>query len=437
MDLEGQSVIVVGMGESGKRAAELAQALGARVTVTDDRPASAFAGAFDGAGYELRFGGKQGVPFDAADCVVVSPGVPDFPALHSASRVVSELEFASWYVRFPLIAVGGTNGKSTTTLLLARLLEAAGLRVFAGGNLGVPLSAVAREVFDVGVVEVSSFQLERLMHFRPQVSVLLNVSEDHLDRYADFAAYAGAKGNAFARQGPGDYAIVPAQDPVCLAEARRGQGQVVTFGAGGDYEASTRGIMDHRRGRVLSLDGVKLHGHHNLSNAAAAVAAAAAFGVSWEVLEAGLRAFEPLPHRMAFVRELDGVRYFDDSKATNVGAAVTALGGLSEERCVLIAGGRDKQGSYLPLRRALERRGRAAILIGEAAATIETALLGAVPLYRAGSMDQAVQLAQKLAQPRDAVLLSPACSSFDMYQSYAARGDDFARAVLELGSGAS
>jgi UDP-N-acetylmuramoylalanine--D-glutamate ligase len=231
---------------------------------------------------------------------------------------------------------------------------------------------------------------------------------------------------------PGDTAVVPVGDRVCVAQARRGRGKIVSFGADADYAPDGRSIVETASGDRFSLDGIELHGRHNAMNAAAAIASARALAVPSAAIVAGLSRFQPLPHRMALAGVVGGVHFYDDSKGTNVGAAVTALLGLSEARGVLIAGGRDKLGSYEPLVRALEEKGRALVVLGEAAERIATAAGQRVPLERASSMDDAVERAYRMARPGDAVLLSPACSSFDMFSGYAERGDRFVRAVARL-----
>lgn len=385
---------------------------------------------------EVVAGTHRGVPFTGADLVVVSPGVPPLPELHAAAAagvpIVGELELASWYLEAPVVCVGGTNGKSTTTVLVARMLEAEFSRVFAGGNLGTPLAEAVGSPWDRIVVEVSSFQLERAPSFRPRVAALLNVSDDHLDRYPDAAAYLRAKGNAFVNQGAGDVAVVPAGDPRCLDQAARGAGRRVTFGTEGDFGVGEGAVVERSSGEAYELSATELHGAHNALNAAAAVAIARAAGASPRAVRAGLTAFRALPHRMALVMEIDQVRYYDDSKGTNVGATVTALRGLPEPRAVLIAGGRDKLGAYDELVAALVAKGRAVVLMGEAAGRIAAAIGDRVPVAFAADMDAAVTRAASLAEPGDAVLLSPACSSFDMYQSYAERGDRFVAAVRSL-----
>jgi UDP-N-acetylmuramoylalanine--D-glutamate ligase len=436
MELVGLSVVIVGLGRSGIAAARLCARRGARVTATDSAPINELSAEIQQLDANIVCGGHDGVDFEHAELVVVSPGVPPLAELARAERagaeVIGELELATRLIAAPSIAIGGTNGKSTTTTLVGEMLARSGKKTFVGGNLGTPLSEVVDQHWDVLVLEVSSFQMERAPRFRPRAAILLNVSEDHLDRYPSFEAYAQAKGNAFANQGPEDVAIVPAGDRVCIAQACRGRGRLVSFGRDGAYAIGPRLVMERASGERFSLEGVALHGWHNFENAAAAIAAARALGADRSAIDQGLRSFQPLPHRMTLVGTVDGIPFYDDSKGTNVGAAVTALSGLTETRGVLIAGGRDKQGSYQPLVRALAEKGRAAVLIGEAAERIERAVGDAVPVLRVGGMDQAVRAARRLAQAGDAVLLSPACSSFDMFRNYAERGDAFAASVRTL-----
>jgi UDP-N-acetylmuramoylalanine--D-glutamate ligase len=428
--------IVVGLGRSGVAAARLLCAQGVDVIGTDVAPLERLSSAVSELSIPVIAGGHVGVPFGEVDLIVVSPGVPWLAELARAAdrgvEVIGELELACRYIDAPMIAVGGTNGKSTVTTLTALILEQAGFRSFAGGNLGTPLSEAVGGDWERLVVEVSSFQLERVCRFKPEVSVLLNITEDHLDRYPSFLAYAAAKGNAFARQDPDDFAVVPQGDVLCEGQARRGRARLLTFGHAGDFRTVGRAIVDVATRIEYSLEGSRLHGAHNVSNAAASIAAARALGADEAAVRRALAQFEPLGHRMALVAERSGVRYYDDSKGTNVGAAVTALLGLAEERGVLIAGGRDKQGSYAPLVEALRKKGRALIVIGEAADAIARAAAGVLPIRRASDMAEAVQTAERLAQPGDAVLLSPACASFDMFKSYADRGDRFVEAVRAL-----
>jgi UDP-N-acetylmuramoylalanine--D-glutamate ligase len=440
LDLKDKRVVVLGLGTSGIAACRLLVSRGARVVGTDAKKRDAVSAdvrALESEGVTLVLGGHAGA-FDDADLVVVSPGVPAMAELAAAEargvRIWGEVELAVQALAkpAPVVAIGGTNGKSTTTSLVGELLERAGKRTFVGGNLGEPLAAHADEPFDVVVLEVSSFQMERVDAFRPKVSTLLNVSPDHLDRYPNEAAYANAKGNAFVLQTSTDTAVVPVRDEVCLAQAKRGQGRVVTFGEGGDVDVRPDAIVDGSN--VYPRSKIALQGGHNALNVAAALASVRPFAIAPEIVADVLATFRGLPHRMVFVRERQRVRFYDDSKGTNVGASVTAVKGIAEEKVVLIAGGRDKGGSYGPLAQALRERGRAAVLIGESKALIREALGGVVPIRDAESMDEAVAIAAELARPGDAVLLSPACSSFDMFRDYKERGDVFVRAVMGLSS---
>lgn len=439
LDVSGKTVVVVGLGTSGVAAVRLLAARGATVVATDAKQAEQVSAEVRALGdvqnVTLRLG-EHG-DLTAADLIVVSPGVPMFAGLAAAEakgvRIWGEVELAVQALTnpAPVVAIGGTNGKSTTTTLVGELLERAGKKVFVGGNLGEPLAAHADEAFDVVVLEVSSFQMERVESFKPVVSVLLNVSPDHLDRYPSEAAYAAAKGNSFVRQSAEDLAVVPAGDAVCLGQAKRGQARIVTFGGlGADVAVLEDAIVDGDE--RYPREAIALQGGHNALNVAAALAAVRPFSLEPKVIGEVLRSFRGLPHRMVFVRERAGVRYYDDSKGTNVGAVVTALAGIRETGVVLVAGGKDKGGSYEPLVEALRPRGRAAVLIGEAAPLIAAAIGSTVPVRAAKTMDEAVQLAAELAQPGDAVLLSPACSSFDMFKDYKARGDAFVQAVMAL-----
>lgn len=439
LEVRGSKVLVVGAGKSGVAAAELLLSRGATVHLNDARDVAAWsreALALEARGV-TSIGGHHDVAARDFDLVVVSPGVPMFPALAAALaagvRVWGEVELATQALVHPapIVAVGGTNGKSTVTSLIGAML---GAQAFVGGNLGEPLALHADESFTAVVLEVSSFQMERLDAFAPDVALLLNVSDDHLDRYDDFDAYVRAKGNMFQRQRAGQLAVVPHGDERCLTEARRGHARVVTFGEHPEatVRVGTDELIDTRDGERYARADIVLRGRHNAANVAAAILAVRDLGVSAQHVRSVLASFQGLAHRMELVREHGGVHYYDDSKGTNVGAVVTALSGLEEERCVLIAGGRDKDGSYEPLVQALRRKGRAVVLIGEAATRIQNAVGDAVPVRLAESMDDAVAIAASLARPGDAVLLSPACSSFDMFRDYKERGEVFARAVLAL-----
>ena len=444
--LAGKNVVVVGLGASGVAAARLALARGARVVAADAKPRESLAQAardLEAAGATLAVGSNEAAELTKADLVVVSPGVPMFDALAKAERAgvpnIGEIELA--FRELPagakVLAVGGTNGKSTTTTLVGALLEAAGHAPFVGGNLGEPFSAGVRGATRTFVLEVSSFQMERVDAFRPDSAVILNVTPDHLDRYPSVDAYARAKGNCFARQTERDLAVALHGDALCLREAGRGKARVVTFGVGGDVGVERDAIADGLSGERYDRDAIRLSGGHNALNVAAALALVSPFGIAPKTVREVLARFEGLPHRTALAADHGGVRWYDDSKGTNVGASVTALEMLREPKAVLIAGGRDKGGSYAPLVEALRKKGRAVVVIGEAAELIAQAVGDAVPVHRAKDMGEAVALSAKAARPGDAVLLSPACSSYDMFKNYEHRGAEFVRAVrayLEKGA---
>ncbi len=446
-DLAGARVVVVGLGRSGVAAARACKGAGAIVVGTDDAAADALgpvASALPTQGIELCAGGHHHVDFGAADLVVISPGVPSFPALEEVERrgtlVIGEIELAARLLPgVPSIAITGSNGKSTTTTLVGELSEALGQATFVGGNLGTPPCEILLETparrYDWLVLEISSFQAERIPTYRPKSAALLNVSDNHLDRYSGFDAYVEAKGNLFVHQTADDVAVVPAGDPRCIAQARRGSARVLTFGpasGGADYAFDRDTIFDRPRGLAYARSDMLIAGDHNAENVCAALALVSPLEPDAEVVRRVLSAFAGLPHRIVRVATKGGVTYYDDSKGTNVGAVVAAIRGLAEKKIVLIAGGRDKLGAYDPLVEALRDRGRAAVLIGEAADRIAAAIGDVVPVHRAGSMEEAVLLSAGAARSGDAVLLSPACSSFDMFRDYKDRGDRFVAAARAL-----
>ncbi|HEY0710203.1 MAG TPA: UDP-N-acetylmuramoyl-L-alanine--D-glutamate ligase, partial [Polyangia bacterium] len=404
--MSGKRALVVGLGRSGIAAASLLARQGAIVTVTDQKPEAALAEALRTLPVSIQreLGGHREDSFVGADLIVLSPGVPPLPELAAARAagvpVVGELELGSRFVKAPLLAITGTNGKSTTTTLAGAILAATGRPTFVGGNLGIPLCEAAfspaLEAEGYAVVEVSSFQLEAIDSFRPSVGVLLNITPDHLDRYDGMDGYAAAKARLFENQTAEDFAVLNLDDERVAALAPQLRAQVVPF-------SPTRPLRDggwvEREALCVRLPGGAperypadcpgLYGRHNQENALAAVLSARLLGASPEIVEAALRAFVPLPHRMTLVRTHEGVLYFDDSKGTNVGAVVAALTGFPRP-VVLIAGGRDKGGSYEPLAEALRTSGRAAVVIGEAADRIAAALANVVPVIRAATMEEAV-----------------------------------------------
>jgi UDP-N-acetylmuramoylalanine--D-glutamate ligase len=423
---------VLGLGLSGEAAARRLLERGVEVTVfdaADDPTLRDRATALEGANVLL---GHRGAPDLAeVDLVIASPGVPIGSATLGAARdrglpIWSEVELAYRLARAPILAVTGTNGKTTTTRMLADVLNASGRRACAAGNIGRPLCDVVGEDHDVIVAELSSFQLETIVSFRAPVAVLLNVAEDHLDWHGSMEDYAGAKSRIFENQTAADHAVFSEE----CARWVRGPARRVPFSTAhrpGQGAGVEDGWIVVPQGRVVEVDRLVAGGAPNVSNATAAAAAACAYGADPRVVGESLASFAPLPHRMEFVADHGGVVYIDDSKATNPHATLAALAGT--DRVVLIAGGRNK-GLDLSALAGAAARLRAVITIGEAAAEIESALSGRVALIqRATTMDDAVDRARSMAEPGDTVLLSPACASFDMFADYRARGDAFKAAV--------
>jgi UDP-N-acetylmuramoylalanine--D-glutamate ligase len=441
------NAVVVGMGRTGLSVARHLQRSGFRIAVTDSRDAPPELAGVQALGSSVvtRTGGFDVRLLERADIVVTSPGVPlDDPFFVQARArgldIVGDIELFARAADAPVVGITGTNGKSTVTTLIGEMCTASGRPTFVGGNLGTPLcDAVGSEAAAPGglvVAELSSFQLERIEHFRAHVGVLLNVTDDHLDRYASLAEYTRAKGRLFATQRAGDFALVPSGDHLCRSVAERAASTMVTFGGvDGAVRRDGDRLVDAESGLSVPIAELGIRGEHNIGNACAAALAARLAGVGPDVIGQVLRSFQGLPHRMQHVAQLNGIDFYDDSKATNVGAAVAAINGFARHKIgvVLIAGGKDKGGSYAPLREALEKNGAGLVLIGEAKELIAKAFDGSpLPIARAADMREAVRAALRLARWGEAVLLAPACASFDMYRSYAHRGDAFRAAVLAL-----
>jgi UDP-N-acetylmuramoylalanine--D-glutamate ligase len=438
-------VVVVGAARSGVAAALLVAKRGARVTLTEMRGAVDEAPALRSAGVTLELGGHQRETLAAADLVVLSPGVPpDQPALEPARRrgaeVIGEIELAWRFVRGRVIAVTGTKGKSTTTTLVGRMLEAAGRDVLVGGNIGVPLSGQveASTPTTVHVVEVSSFQLETTTTFRPWIAVWLNFADDHLDRHPSVEAYAAAKARIFANQTADDWAVVNADDPVVVAHSGRSAARRVSFALSGRLADGfvVDGAWIARRtpagtDRLVPVAAVELTGRHMLGNVLAASAAATLAGCAPEAMTRALRGFRGLAHVMEPAGSIGGVRFVNDSKATNVEAARRSVESF-ETGVVAIVGGRFKGGDLRLLREPLAARGRAVVAIGEAAPLVRRALDGVVPVVEAASMREAVARGYEAAAPDGVVVLAPACASFDWFRDYAERGDVFKAEVVRL-----
>jgi UDP-N-acetylmuramoylalanine--D-glutamate ligase len=446
-DLHGKRVLVVGLARSGRAAAHALQQHGGVVTVTDLRPPAAFATEIPellNAKIGVELGLHRLETFLRQDLIVVSPGVPwDLPDLAAARQskvhVVPEVEAASWFLKGKLVGVTGSNGKTTTTTLLGRMLEASGFETLVGGNIGVPLISVAdRTAGDsLSVVELSSFQLEAIQDFRVNVAVLLNITPNHLDRHSSFDAYVAAKARIFHNQTEKDCCILNADDPTVMSLAPAIRSRKVLFSLHQDLPdgllVSNGKILYRVRDleRVLmDVADVKLRGTFNLENVMAAAAAACILGVGFEALPRVVRNFEGVEHRLEYIRQIRGVEFYNDSKATSVDATVKALSAF-EPGVHLILGGKDKGATYAPLRPVLERRVRKLLLIGDAAQRIAEELAGAGDIIRAGDLETAVREAFRGAVPGDTVLLAPACASFDQFQDFEHRGRVF-KEIVEL-----
>jgi UDP-N-acetylmuramoylalanine--D-glutamate ligase len=436
---------VIGAGKSGFASALLLLREGCRVTLVDERPKEDVERSLGNAvPPQIAFvhGGMTEEAAIDADIVILSPGVPreKLPreALSRAGTPVwGELELG--YRRFPgkVAAVTGTNGKSTVTTLLGQMASHVIPRAFVGGNLGIPFVEAAGKTYDWAILEVSSFQLETIARFRPSVAVLLNITEDHLDRYADVSSYAEAKMGIFRNQGPEDVAVVNADDPEVSSRLSGIRARQILFSPSRELPAGVfreEDEMVYRDGPVEERYPVailRVRGGQNVENAMAAIGAARCMQIPPDVVWECLRAFRGLPHRTEFVRKVRGVSFINDSKGTNVGAVIKCLEGFSDP-VWLIAGGKDKGLDFRPLRETLVRKARAAILLGEARDRMVRELSGTVPLLGADSLEEAVRAAAANARPGDVVVLSPACSSFDMFRSFEERGEAFREAVMGL-----
>jgi UDP-N-acetylmuramoylalanine--D-glutamate ligase len=443
--VEGKRVTVAGGARSGKAAAELLARRGAQVTLSDVSPHLEDAQRLERLGVRLELGGHVADTFANADLVVLSPGVPpELPAIVAARQrgvsVIGEVELASRWLRGKVIAITGTKGKSTTTELTGRILEAAGHKVTVGGNIGAPLSAqVVESTPDTfHVVETSSFQLEQIDTFRPWIAVMLNFSPDHLDRHPTVDAYAAAKSRIFENQDGGDFAVVNADDPQVLEMARRGRASVRVFSRHAPSTAGT--VVDNgwivdryagRADRLVPLEAIHLLGSHLVDDVMAAATVGVIAGVAPAAMTAAVESFHGLEHAMELVGARGGVRFVNDSKATNVEAALRSIESF-DAGLVAVMGGRFKGGDLRLLREPLRARARAVVAIGEARPLLREALADVVDVYEAESFEQAVDRAFALAVPDGVVLLAPACASFDMVRDYAERGRRFKQEVARI-----
>ena len=448
MDLQNKRVLVVGLGKSGVASALFLKERGARVTVSDTKSPDQLRDEIPvllDHGIAVETGGHGERTFRGQDLIVVSPGVPvDAPPLVQArgagEPVIGEIELAAQHLPGPIIAITGSNGKTTTTTLTGEILTAGGLPTLVGGNIGTPaISLVADAKSEtVIVLEVSSFQLETIQTFRPRVAVVLNVTPDHLDRHRTFQAYVDAKARVFENQQASDFAVLNEDDSTCLTLAERTRAQVFWFSRKKEVKQGAW----VRDGQILFRDGsgqreimpvseIPLKGAHNVENVLAAVCAGALMGCKPELIRKAVRDFKAVEHRLEYVATVKGVEYYDDSKATNVDATIKALESFPAN-IHLILGGKDKGSDYRVLNDLLRQRVKRVYTIGAAAEKIESHIKGTTDIVHAETLDNAVRRAAAVAQMGDIVLLAPACASFDQFQSYNHRGRVFKEVVHSL-----
>ncbi len=463
MELNNKKVLVVGLGITGVATASFLRNRGARVTIADlaaEKDLGENARKMHKMGIRLELGPHRSETFKGSDLIVLSPGVPhDIGPILRAKKnnitVMGEIELACRFIADPIIAVTGTNGKTTTTSLLGDMLKKSGLRVFVGGNIGRPLIGYPdqKEKADIIVAEVSSFQLDTIDTFRPKISILLNIADDHLDRYPDVAAYVRSKFRIFENQKAEDMAILDGSDPKMRSTAGNIASRKVFFSDRRDSEEGAkitdeniilnihldRAAYDNsgsngsaaRSKFIIKRGDIRIPGKHNAENVAAASLAALAAGGTIQGVQSALNEFRGLPHRLEYIATINTVRYFNDSKATNIEAVTQALACFSDP-VIMIMGGRNKGGSFHALAESVGRHVKEIVALGEARQDILSALGSVVAVIGATTMENAVIKATRRSAPGDVVLLSPACSSFDMYTDYAHRGAVFSEAVKKL-----
>ena len=446
MQLNSKKVLVVGLAKTGVACARFLASRGAQVTVTDMRSETVLAGALA----ELidchiirELERHDQATFIASELIVVSPGVPmELPQLvaarHAGVEIISEIELAARFIDVPIAAITGTNGKTTTTTILGEIFRHNGYHTYVGGNIGTPLIdlVASHQLVDQVVAEISSFQLEWISTFRPTVAALLNLSEDHLDRYPDYQAYIKAKLRIFENQTEDDFAVVNRDDQLVWQHAQQLSATLFPFSRVQELDEGIffrEGVITYRHNgheECFPTAALRLQGVHNLENIMAATACALLLGCRPDETFETILCFEALHHRMEFVREVAGVCYYEDSKATNVGSVEKALESFTD--ITLIAGGKDKGGTYAPLAPLVKERVRHLLLIGEAAERMAQELGALTHTQRAASMEDAVRIAAEITEAGGTVLMSPACSSFDMFRDYEERAERFIAAVKAL-----
>jgi UDP-N-acetylmuramoylalanine--D-glutamate ligase len=456
VEIEGKKTLVLGAGKSGVASAKFLVERGATVALHDAKPLGEWSD-------EARFLKEKGIALiageipswllDQIELIVISPGVPlkTVPERKLKSEhceVIGEVELAYGFLKGKIVGITGSNGKTTTTTLIGELLKNARIATQVGGNIGTPLLSLTENSREDGwtVVELSSFQLETIKDFRANVAVALNVTPNHLDRYDSFDDYAAAKKRIFRNQNSEDVAILNADDEFTFSWSKNLKARVILFSTARELEEGFflrgRGLImrDGATEKILTTrDEMKLRGIHNVQNVLASFAAGAVCGASFESMRETVKDFRGVEHRLEFVSEIAGVKFFNDSKATSVDATMKALEALSDEpgKIILILGGRGKNAPYAPLAELIEKKVRALVLIGEDADNIETQLKNYATIIRAGDMHDAVRKSFDAAQTGDAILLAPACASFDMFKSFEERGSVFKSEVSDLRKGAS
>ena len=450
MDLQGKRVLIVGLGKSGVAAAHFLQERGAQVTVSDAKHESQLSKEIPellDRGIAVETGGHGERTFRGQDVIVVSPGVPyDVAPLVQARNqgvpVIGEVELAARFLKGQVIAITGSNGKTTTTALTGEILEHAGLDVHVGGNIGTPVISMVAESSPqtYNVLEVSSFQLETIETFHAQIAVVLNITPDHLDRHRTLEGYTAAKARIFENQTEKDFAVLNADDAICRSLAAKTRAQVVWFSRkpeanieNGAFVCGGKILWRHevQEQEIMSTSEVPLKGNHNLENVLAAVAAAVLAGCPPAKIREAVAQFKAVEHRLEFVAAIDGVEYFNDSKATNVDATIKALESFPANIHIIL-GGKDKGSDYTVLKDLLRERVKRVYTIGAAAEKIESQIAGAAPLERTGTLEAALHRAAELAEPGDVVVLAPACASFDQFENYEHRGRVFKQTVQAM-----
>jgi UDP-N-acetylmuramoylalanine--D-glutamate ligase len=448
MNVNNQRVLVVGLGKSGVASALFLKARGARVTVSDSKPPDELQAAIPtllDAGIAVETGGHGERTFQGQDLIVVSPGVPvDAPPLVQArslgEKVIGEIELAARFFPGKIVAITGSNGKTTTTTLAGEIIVAGGLSAVVGGNIGTPAISLVEgtRAETIAVLEVSSFQLETIETFRPRIAVVLNITPDHLDRHRTFDAYTDAKARIFENQQADDFAVLNADDPTCVKLASRTLAQVYWFSRKkevqqGAYVNAGRVFFRNPKGQreIMQVSEIPLKGSHNVENVLAATCVGALNGVEAGVIRQAVVTFKAVEHRLEHIATIQGVDYYNDSKATNVDATIKALESFPAN-IHLILGGKDKGSDYTVLNDLLRQRAKRVYTIGAAATKIESQIAGTVEIVHAETLENAVKRAAQSAKTGDIVLLAPACASFDQFRSYEHRGKVFKDAVRAL-----